>query len=243
MKTQAYWRNYNMAFRDKDYSPQKGVSLWETCPQLASLDPGVGITYMEDFFAWTTADWTQTIIGVGGAVGLQNGKGGILRLTTDVLDDDGVQIQKKLPEDIFIPAAAKPLWFEAKMQLVTAAKHVESEFLIGLAITDTTVIPGVNDGIFFQKADATAEVGALTEIGGVATTTPGVLTFAPATWYKFGFWCDGITTCYLYVDGVLVATHTTHIPIVAMQPTFAVLNGEAGAVEWDIDYFKIFQIR
>ncbi|GAH17608.1 unnamed protein product, partial [marine sediment metagenome] len=176
MQTRGYWRNRNLTFRDEAYSPAQGVSLWETCPQLAMLDPGVGFTYMEDFFAWITADWAQTKIGAGGTIALQNGKGGILRITTDALDDDGVQIQKQLPEDIFIPAAGKPIWFEAKIQLVTAAKHIESEFLIGLAITDTTVIPGVNDGIYFQKADATPAVGAVTEIGGVPTTTPGVLT-------------------------------------------------------------------
>lgn len=240
MKTQAYWRRNNMSFRDNDYSPAKGVSLWETCPQLALLDPGVGYTYMEHFFDYIAAEWALTEIGAGGTQVQLDAAGGVLQITTDALDDDGVQIQKL--GECFIPAAGNPLWFEARIQLVTAAKHVESELLVGLAITDTTVIPARTDGIYFLKADATAAVGAMTESASTATTTPGVLNLAPATWYKLGFFCDGLTTCYFYVDGVLVATHVGDIPFVELTPTFAVLNGEGGATAWNIDYFKAVQI-
>jgi len=217
-----------------------GVSLWETCPQLALLDPGVGYTYFEHFFNYVAADWAVTEIGAAGSEVLQDAAGGVLLITTDALDNDGVQIQKL--GEAFIPAAGKPLWFETRIRLVTAAKHVESDLLVGLAITDTTVIPGRTDGIYFAKADGSALVGAVTEKASAATTTAGVLTLAAATWYKFGFFCDGVSTCYLYVDGVLVATHTTNIPIVELTPTFAVLNGEAGATAWAIDYFKAVQI-
>ena len=241
MKTQAYWRNYNMSFRDKDYSPQKGVSLWETCPQLAILAPGVGFTYMEEFYEYTAAEWALTEIGAGGTEAMQLAKGGVLRITTDALDNDGVQIQKI--GNYFLPAAAKPIWYEMKIQLVTAAKHIQSDLLLGLTVVDTTVIPARTDGIYFKKDDESALVSAVTEKTSTPTATAAVLTLAPATWYRFGFWCDGVSTCYFYVDGALVATHTTNIPLVALTPTFAVLNGEAGATAWDIDYIKGVQIR
>lgn len=241
MQTRTYWRRYNQTFRDDTYSPARGVSLWETCPQQAILDPGVGYVYPEDFFNYVAADWAVTEIGAGGTEVLQDAAGGVLRITTDALDDDGVQIQKV--GEAFIPAATKPIWFETRIQLVTAAKHVQSDLLVGLAITDTTVIPARTDGIYFAKADESALVGAVTESASTATTTAAVLALAPATWYKLGFWCDGLTTCYFYVNGVLLATHTTNIPFVEMTPTFAVLNGEGGATAWDIDYFKAVQIR
>jgi hypothetical protein len=240
MQTRAYWRNQNLSIRDEEFSPAQGVSLWETCPQLALLDPCVGHTYLEHFHNFVAADWAVTEIGAGGTEALRDGAGGQLLITTDALDDDGVQIQKV--GEAFIPAAGKPIWFEAKIMLVTAAKDVQSELLVGLAITDTTVIPGRTDGIYFAKADGSALVGAVTEKASAATTTAAVLTLVPATWYKFGFWCDGVTTCYLYVNGVLVATHITNIPVVELTPTFAVLNGEAGATAWALDYFKGVQI-
>jgi len=241
MQTRSYWRRNNLTFRDEAYSPAKGVSLWEQCPQLAIFDPGVGYVYHEDFFSYVAADWAVTEIGAGGTEAMQDGAGGQLLITTDALDNDGVQIQKI--GESFIPAAAKPIWFECRFQLVTAAKHVQSDLLVGLAITDTTVIPARTDGIYFSKADESAAVGAVTEKASTATTTASVLTLAAATWYKLGFFCDGVTTCYFYVDGALVATHTTNIPIVELTPTFAVLNGEAGATAWAIDYFKAVQIR
>lgn len=240
MQTRAYWRNQNLSIRDEDYSPAMGVSLWETCPQLALLDPCVGYTYFEHFFNYVAADWAVTEIGAGGTEVLSDAAGGVLVITTDALDNDGVQIQKL--GEAFIPAAGKPIWYEMKIRLVTAAKHVESDLLCGLAITDTSVIPARTDGIYFAKADGSALVGAVTEKASAATTTASVLTLAAATWYKLGFWCDGVSNCYFYVNGVLVATHTTNIPIVELTPTFAVLNGEAGATAWALDYIKAVQI-
>jgi hypothetical protein len=243
MQTRGRWNRQNHTFRDEVYSPAEGVSLWEICPQLAALDPAVAILDFEDFIdsVKSIAEFTYTEIGAGGTFAAAAGKGGLVTLTSDALDNDGCQIQRIISP--FIPAAGKPIWFEAKLQLVTAAKHVESDMQVGLCFLDTTLIAGQEDGIYFRKDDGDALIDAVTEKTHVETVTAGIGTLAAATWYKFGFFADGVSTVYFYIDGVLVATHTATIPIVALSPSFAFLNGEAGATAWQIDYFKTLQIR
>lgn len=198
-------------------------------------------TYYNDFFNYVAADWTVTEIGAGGTEALAAGAGGQLLITTDALDNDGVQIQ--IPTASFYPAAGKDLWFEARIQLVTAAKHEESELLVGLAGIDATILAAPADGIYFLKADASALVSAVTNVGSASTATAGVLTLAPATWYRLGFHVKSNTVVEFFVDGVLKATHAAGITAVGLTPTFAVLNGEAGATAWRIDYFMVSQER
>ncbi len=245
MQTRSRWNRNNLSFRDEAYSPAEGVSLWETCPQLAGLDPGVAHVFCDDFYRiYVAADWTVTAVGAG-AVTQPDGAGGLLRMTTAGADNDEEEIQKI--GEAFKLATGKPLWFEARVQLVTAAKHVQSDILVGLAITDTTLLPIGSlptDGVYFRKDDGTALFGAITNKNSTETITASVLTFAAATWYKLGFFFDGAGTVYFYVDGVLVATHITNIPDdEELTVSFAYMNGEAGASAFDVDYVKCLQIR
>lgn len=198
-------------------------------------------TYYNDFFNYVAADWTVTEIGAGGTEALTAAAGGQLLITTDALDNDGVQIQ--IPAATFYPAAGKDIWFETRIQLVTAAKQAESELLVGLAGIDATILAAPADGIYFTKADADALISATTNVGSAVTSTPGVATLVAATWYRLGFHVKSNTVVEFFVDGVLKATHTAGITAVGLTPTFAVLNGEAGATAWKIDYFMVSQER
>jgi hypothetical protein len=225
------------------------VSLWELCPQLAGLDPCVAHGFMEDFYNLLdgTTNWTYTEVGSGGTITQPDGAGGICRLTTDSADNDSCQIQKI--GESFKLATGKALWFEARVQIVTAAKHVQSDILVGLAITDTTLLPIGSlptDGVYFRKDDGTALFGTITNKNSSETATASVLTAAAATWYKLGFYFDGAATphVYFFVDGVLVATHLLTIPDdEELTPSVAYMNGEAGVSAFDIDYIKCVQLR
>lgn len=201
--------------------------------------------FHDDFFATpVAADWTTTEIKVGaaGSVASTATVGGQLLITTAANDDDGTQLQAVFAN--FLPAAGKDIWFETRMKLVTAAKHVQSDLLVGLAADDTTVLAAPQNGIYFTKADGSALVGAVTNKATTKTTSAGVFTLAPDTWYRLGFFVDGVSGCSFYVNGELVATQdSTTIPIVELTPTFAVLNGEAGATAWRVDYIRCTQIR
>jgi hypothetical protein len=247
VNTRSIWYRNNLSFIDQDYSPTQRASLWESCPQLAALDPAVAHVFFDDFYDLLdgTTVWIYTEVGAGGAISQPDGAGGICRLTSDALDNDSVQIQKI--GEAFKLATGKPLWFEARVKLVTAAKHVQSDILVGLAITDTTLLPIGSlptDGVYFRKDDATDLFGAITNKNSTETATAAVLAFVAATFYKFGIFFDGAGTVYFYVDGVLVATHTTNIPDdEELTPSIAYMNGEAGACAIDIDYVKVVQIR
>lgn len=247
MNTRAIWYRSNLSFLDQDYSPAQGASLWGSCPQLAALDPAVAHVFFDDFYDLLdgTTKWIYTEVGAGGAISQPDAAGGICRLTTDALDNDSVQVQKI--GESFKLATGKPLWFEARLRLVTAAKHVQSDVLVGLAITDTTLLPIGSlptDGVYFRKDDGTALFGAITNKDSAETATPSVLTFAAATYYKFGIFFDGAGSVLFYVDGALVATHILTIPDdEELTPSIAYQNGEAGACAIDIDYVKVVQIR
>ena len=247
MQTQSYWRSQNFSYRDKDYSPAKGVSLWETCPQLAALDPGVAFTFLDDFFQFKLVSsdesgWISTEIEAGtgdAAITSDDQAGGVLKVVTDDADNDGVQLQWNAEN--FKLASGKPLWFEARVKFADAT---QSDFLVGLGITDTTLLGGLSDGVYFRKDDGDANIDFVTEKNSTETATDTTADAADNTWVKLGFWFDGASSVYAYVDGVLKATHTTNIcDDEELAVSFAYLNGAAGADTFYIDYVKVVAIR
>jgi hypothetical protein len=245
VNTRSIWKRNNLTFIDKDYSPTEAASLWESCPQLAALDPAVAHVFFEDFYIIpdVTNAWVYTEIGAGGALSIPDAAGGILRLTTDALDNDSCELQK-LGESWKL-ATGKALWFETKINLVTAAKHIQSDVLVGLCITDSTLFPGLmSDGVYFRKDDGDANFDFVTRKNAAETVTLAVGTLAAATSVKLSFFFDGAGTIYAYIAGLLVATHVLTIPDdEELTISFSFTNGEAGATAWEVDYVKVVQIR
>lgn len=233
-----------MNFRDVDYSPARGVSLWESCPQLAALDPAVAFTFFDDFFhykAQSTDDngWTATLTGAGSAVTIADAVGGVLTLTCDAADNDSAELQWNA--ETFKLATSKPLWFETRLKISDAT---ESDMIVGLFITDTTVIDGGTDGVYFRKADGDANINFVTEKNSTETSTDTTIDIVAATYVKLGFFWDGSASVFAYVDGVLRATHTANIcDDEELAVTITVQNGEAVAKVLSVDYVKCVQIR
>jgi len=243
MKTSAYWRNNNMSFRDASYSSNKGKSLWETCPQLAALDPNVAHIFYDDFYGYLVSSgsdyvgWIMTENGGSGGQGTTDAAGGIFAMYPHTDDDDNVQIQWN--SENFALAATKPLWFEARVKLSDA---IQSDMVVGLCVTDTSLTTAMSDGVYFRKDDGNTSLDFVTEATSSETETSAVGTMTDDTYVRLGFWYDG-TTVRAYVDGVLVASHTTTITAVELAVSFAVQNGEGAAKTMSIDYFKVVQIR
>jgi hypothetical protein len=152
-------------------------------------------------------------------------------------DDDNVQIQWN--SENFALAATKPLWFEARVKLSDA---IQSDMVVGLCVTDTSLTTAMSDGVYFRKDDGNTSLDFVTEATSSETETSAVGTMTDDTYVRLGFWYDG-TTVRAYVDGVLVASHTTTITAVELAVSFAVQNGEGAAKTMSIDYFKVVQIR
>lgn len=234
----------NVHIRDDDYSPQRGVSLWETCPiQAIQQDPRTGYTYDEEFHRYVSGNWTVTLVNNSGSptqAADPTERGGVLLVTNPTGATDSTEFQ--LVANPFALVVGKPLWWE---QRVKVSDSTLSKLWVGLAPTDSTLITGVTDGLYFFKDTAAQTAVFVTRASSTSTTSATVATLADATYVHFGIYWDGVATVTGHVNGVAVATSTTNLPAgtVIMTPSFGLRNGAAAAKTMSIDYIKAAQIR
>ena len=126
-----------------------------TGEKLKQPDPIKYHVYHEDFDKYTASDWVITTTEAGGGdatEALGDGDGGLLVVTNDAADNDSDEFQWAGGSggviESFKYEAAKGLYFKTRFKVSDAT---QSDFAIGLIITDTTIIDGVTDGIFFEK--------------------------------------------------------------------------------------------
>lgn len=149
------------------------------------LDPTRFSTWYTDFHrsegisASTGNDWTvsKTEAGAGdAAVSLDDAANGVLKIVNDAADDDRVFVQK-LGES-FKWVAGKKLVIAGRFKLSDAT---QTDFLFGLAITDTTPLDAT-DGIFFRKADGSTSLVANVVKNSSSTATLAAATLADDTY-------------------------------------------------------------
>ena len=215
-------------------------------------DPTQWHSYFNDFDHFTAADWVITEIGAGGTEAITDENGGVLLITSDALDNDGVQLQKV--GESFLPASGKQLFFKTRF---TTAKITQSDWLIGLAVLDTTLLgavggDGVTDGMFFAKEDGDTNIDFHcqkdTTTGQIDATAIAVQPTA-GTYVTLAFYFDGERYIKLFVDDVhvstvdLTATLATYLPDTELTVSVAYINGEAGATTLSLDYLFVAQER
>jgi len=205
-------------------------------------DPKKVFNYFNDFQQHAAADWTVTAVGASTAA-LTDAAFGRLLLTTAGAENDGVQLQKV--GEAFLPLPGKKLWFEIKFQISDAT---ESDFLFGIAVTDTTAIvaagDGVTDGIFFQKDDASTSVTLYCQKDATTgqTSAAGVHTMVAATDVTLGFEFDGVREIRYFVDGAkkgsldITTSPAAFLPDTETTVTLAFLTGAAAVKTASIDY-------
>jgi len=214
---------------------------------LDAIGPGV-CKFLEDFVgtpfagADSPAGWTITLVEAGAGdttVALVSSwTGGAVVITTDANENDGANLQ--LLGEAFKLVSGKPLYFGTKFQ---ASEATQSDFFIGLAITDTDILGGVTDSIGFKKVDgATAIQFELNKNSTATAANVGVL--AAATSITLEFYFDG-TNVDCYVDGVLqTRLAMTNLPDDEdLTPSIQFLSGSAGAKSMTIDWIKCIQIN
>lgn len=220
--------------------------FWQTVPRADYFE------YFNDFTRPTdydTNDWTLTTTeaGAGSATeAIGNLAGGILVITNDAADDDADFFQST--KEVFKFISGKALEFEARFKVSDAT---QSEFIMGLAITDTSPLDA-SDGIFFLKADGEATFDLKVVKNSTASTLAGDATTAPAltvvndTYIKVGFYYDGSdTTIQCFINDVRVgALPLTNAPDdEELAITFGIQNGEAVAKILSLDYIRCIQQR
>jgi hypothetical protein len=197
--------------------------------------------YFNDFMTYAAGDWTVTVIGTGSNALVSGEPFGALRSTNSAADNDGVQAQ--LTTANFTLAAGKRAWFKARFKISDAT---QSDFIIGLAAIDTTLLgatdgAGVTDGIFFSKDDGDANLDVQCQKNATTgqTRAAAIATVADDTYLTVGWEYDGVNRCVYYVNdamlGVLDAS-STYLPDTSLSVSFGLLNGEAVAKNFTVDY-------
>jgi hypothetical protein len=159
-------------------------------------------------------------------------------IVTDDAENDGLNIQ--LLGEAFLPDGDRNLYFGIKLQ---AGEATQNDFLVGLCITDTDLLGGMTDGIYFRKVDGSTSVAAVTEKDSSETSTTGVHTFAADTDVILEFRMrKGTDAVEFYVNGALVATHTATIPDnEQLTPSIHFLAGSAAINRMKVAWGRAFQ--
>jgi hypothetical protein len=211
---------------------------------LKQPDPIKYHVYHEDFDKYTASDWviTTTEGGSGAATeALGDGDGGLLVVTNDDADDDSDEFQWAGGSggviESFKYEATKGLYFKTRFKVNDAT---QSDFAVGLVITDTTVIDGTTDGIFFRKADGATSIELVIEKDSTETTV-SCGDAADDTFMTLGFYYDPrIRKFSVYKDNVKVGTavNTNAPDDEELAVTFAIQNGAAAAKVMTMDYIS-----
>ena len=209
-------------------------------------DPTQAHVYFNDFTTYVAGDWTITTTegGTGNASeALTNVAGGALLITNDDADNDSDEFQ--LAVESFKFASGKKSWFKTRFKVSDAT---QSDWIVGLCITDTTIIDALSDGVYFKKDDGDASIDFALELNGSATEASGIATQSDDTFVTLGWYFDGDTTNGIkyYVDGTHKGTQTTMTNLCTdeeLAVSFALQNGAAAAKTMTLDYIYAAQER
>ena len=206
------------------------------------------VSYIEDFVNLpvddTTGDplaWTTTVVEAGSGTttfASTDASGGKAIITTAGNEDDGGNYQ--LNGESFETTSDQDLYFGTKLAINDADN---TDIIVGLAVTDTTLLGGLADGIYFESVDGSASISTVTEASSTETQNDSAGTLVDATEIELEFYYDGTAgNVEFYIDGTLVNTHTTNIPSTQMRVSLHFLTGEATANTCTIDWIRCIQI-
>ena len=226
-----------------------GISTADRRTELERLilpDPTQAHVYFNDFTTYVAGDWTITTTegGTGNASeALTNVAGGALLITNDDADNDSDEFQ--LAVESFKFASGKKSWFKTRFKVSDAT---QSDWIVGLCITDTTIIDALSDGVYFKKDDGDASIDFALELNGSGTEASGIATQSDDTFVTLGWYFDGDTTNGIkyYVDGTHKGTQTTMTNLCTdeeLAVSFALQNGAAAAKTMTMDYIFAAQER
>lgn len=204
-------------------------------------------TFFTDFDTYAASDWviTTTEAGASSATeALADAAGGVLVITNDTSDNDLDSLQwaggAGAVTENFIFDLTKSMTFKARFKM---GDVTETDFVMGLAVTDTEPFGGVADGALFTSDDGDALLNfELTDSTTAATTTAAaVATLVDDTYVVAEFhYSANAANVDVIINGVAVAgVATTNLPVTTeMAITMGIRNGEAAGQTLSVDYIK-----
>lgn len=196
--------------------------------------------YGSDFT--TAKEYTYVEIGAGGAITQGITAGVRAAVITDVNKWDSAQIQ--VVGTPFQLAVGKPAYFGCSMAMDSASL---GDWFVGMGSTDDTIFTAGADTLdvaasavgFYGLANTT--IVAYNEIhADIVTTNATAIQTTGDRVYEFVY--DGVSGIDFFLDGVLVARHTTFIPTVVLTPSFALKASSAAARKATINWMRAIQL-
>lgn len=185
-------------------------------------------------------EWTLTAVEVGAGTSTAVLSDNTLLLTTAGNEDDGPSIQVK--GEAFDLASGNYTYFGINFQ---ASEATQSDFLVGLCITDTALLGGLSDGVYFECLDGSTDINFVLEKDSTETTSASAVgTFADATNVTLEFIFDG-TNVDSWVNGTLqTRLATTNLPDnEQLTPSIEFLTGAASAETLTVNWLRVVQIN
>lgn len=191
------------------------------------------------------AAWTVTLVEAGAGdstVALMAGaNGGQLLITTDAAENDGVNMQLK--GEAFSFASAWQAYFGIRFKVSEAT---QSDFLAGLCITDTDLLGGLSDGLYFRKVDGATGISFVLEKNSTETEIAAVHACAADTFVTLEFVYDGADVL-IYVDGAekgrINAGNANFCNDEFLTPSLHFLTGAAAAITMNVDWVRAIQVQ
>ncbi len=192
--------------------------------------------YHNDFFTYSSGDWTITTTEAGtgtASEAVTSSAGGALLLTNAAGDNDLDFLQLK--GEAFKLSTSKKAYFSARFKVSDAT---QSDFVMGLQITDTTPL-ATTDGVFFIKDDGDTNLDFIVEKDSTSTDTTAIHTmeddtFVTVTWFIDP---DASKVFYSVNNAAPVSVVNTNLPDnEELTVSFGIQNGAAAAKTMTIDY-------
>ncbi len=158
-------------------------------------------------------------------------------LVTAANENDGISVQ--IADENFEFTSDQILYFGIELEIDEAT---QTDFLVGLCITDTALLGGLTDGVYFESVDGGLGVSTVTEKNSSETQSDSEGTLADDTLMYLEFYWDG-TAVYFFINGVEVGRVTLTVPDdEALRPSIEFLTGEAVAHTMKIRQARCIQI-
>ena len=197
----------------------------------------------------TTTDpigWTVTVVEVGDGtsnIATADLAGGAATITCAANEDDGwsMQLGPTLGECVDLSG---PYYLYLSVDMASNDAD-QSDVLVGVAVTDTAILGGVTDGIYFRSVDASGNIMFVTEKDSIeSSTVVGVMT--DNAYMRCEFLVDE-TNVKAYVNGTLMSTTARSAATFPnnelMRLSVEFLTGEAVANVLTMKHLKMIHIR
>lgn len=180
--------------------------------------------------------WTTTRVGAT-TIATEDGAGGLLLITTAGAENDGANLQ--VVNEAFKLAAGKPCYFGIRFKISDAT---QSDFLLGLCITDTDLLGGLSDGVYFRKVDGSTAITSVIEKD-TSETESGTLLACDTDRHTYELIFDGSVVDF-WVDGVAqTRLAQTNLPDDEdLTPSIHVLTGDNAVITAEVDWIRTIQI-